>query len=203
MKFLRFLPVLLGLSASISVACAQDATKSTQAAKPGEIQYNDDNFNRADSLKAKDEHYNNWIKTVKMSPSSVCTVSPMQQTSFEKSGVTEITVRSIPKIAAEEHSAIFVKPDGSVLFAIFPVHGEVWELTKEKATKLFGMPTLEAREADVDVCSYQFCGATGSGGSEMEIYHLDCEFGNKQKLSKYRVRSSGLPKSKWVSFLEK
>ncbi len=202
MRYLRFLPLVIGLSVSISVACAQNATTSTEAAKT-EFQYNDDNAKAGDRQREKDEHYNKWIKTVKMSPSSVCTVSPMQQTSFEKSGVTEICVRSIPKIASEEHSAIFVKADGSVLFAIFPIHGQVWELTQEKATKLFGMPTFEGREADVEVCSYQFSGATGSGGSEIEIYHLDCEFGNKQKLSKYRVRSSSLPKSKWVSFLEK
>lgn len=202
MRYLRFLPLVIGLSVSISVACAQNATTSTEAAKT-EFQYNDDNAKAGDRQREKDEHYNKFIKTVKMSPSSVCTVSPMQQTSFEKSGVTEICVRSIPKIASEEHSAIFVKPDGSVLFAIFPIHGQVWELTQEKATKLFGMPTFEGREADVEVCSYQFSGATGSGGSEIEIYHLDCEFGNKQKLSKYRIRSSSLPKSKWVSFLEK
>ena len=202
MRYLRFLPLVIGLSVSISVACAQNATTSTEAAKT-EFQYNDDNAKAGDRQREKDEHYNKFIKTVKMSPSSVCTVSPMQQTSFEKSGVTEICVRSIPKIASEEHSAIFVIPYGSVLFAIFPIHGQVWELTQEKATKLFGMPTFEGREADVEVCSYQFSGATGSGGSEIEIYHLDCEFGNKQKLSKYRIRSSSLPKSKWVSFLEK
>lgn len=180
---------------SISASWAQEAAER--------IQYNDDNFNRAERARVKAEHATNWIKTHKPSPPSEVNVYYMPETGAEKAGLKSITLRSVPKLESEFHSTIVIRPDGSSELSLFPSIGILGELTKNKATAIFGMPTTEGKDGEVSVCSYQLAGATGNGGTELEIYHLDCEFGNQDKLSKYRVRSSSLPKSAWISLQKK
>lgn len=135
-------------------------------------------------------------------PSEV-NVCGVEQSRYEREGIKTICLRSLPKIEADYHSTILVKPDGSAEILLYPSTGVLTDLTKQKATAIFGLPTTESREGELDVCSYQFAGAAGFDGSELEIYHLDCEFGNNQKLSKYRVRGSSLPKSAWVCLPKK
>lgn len=109
MKYLRFLPLILGVSASISAACAQHATKSTEAIKPPEFHYSDDNVSRDDLARKKAEHSKNWIRTHKPSPPSEANVYYLPETGAETAGIRSRTNTFIAKSPAES-GPVHIKP---------------------------------------------------------------------------------------------
>lgn len=200
--FMRYSIFALALGVSISIASvsAQNSAKvnSTDESKSKTFIYDDSNL-KPDFLRREiEEKAKERMKTTAPCPSSVGTSFSHEVPQDQLMGKTskEICLRALPKVEASDQSSVKIESDGSAFFAIFPQEGDLKTLTKDKATKLFGISTAQGTENGNTIASYQLVKLTGNG-SELDIFHLDCEFNKGDLLTKYRVRGPQISKLEW------